>query len=606
MRQEVSEIRRDVSLQLRKVLEQRALTIVFQPIFGFREGRILGFEALVRGPEGSLIQTPVELFAAAAEEGVKVELSVLCIQEILRAFVRRKLEGSLFLNVSPQLILQRGFDRARAEGFLAKLALEPERVVIELTEDYPTVDFRLVHEALMMYRSMGFRVAIDDLGEGFASLRLWSELKPEFVKADKHFVTGLADDPVKMQFLRAIQHIAENSGSLVIAEGIEDAADFRVVKDIGIACGQGWFIGRPAESPNTKLPAEAELANADARLPVVPAPRLRAGSEPTAHDFVREVEPVAPGDSIASVLRRFVDKPAVTAIPVIGPAGFEGVVSRTQLELVAASPDAARLLSRPCVELADSSPIKVEPGLDLSSLTALLVESDSRRLADGFVILSHGRYIGMGTGNDVMRSLQSSRVLAARYTNPLTLLPGQVPINEHLERLLARKVPFTAWFVEIDQMRGLNDCVGFAQGDALIHSAARLLESECAHGVDFAGHVAGSRFVALMQSEDWFTRAERLVEKFPAVMAPHIPADALERGYFTARSRDGREGVQPVPRLVIGILPVLPGVFESRHEVVAVAKRAAQMAQAQTGSAIYVDQHHANAYPQSLLFGSDP
>ena len=59
-----------------------------------------------------------------------------------------------------------------------------------------------------------------------------------------------------------------------------------------------------------------------------------------------------------------------------------------------------------------------------------------------------------------MRSLQSSRVLAARYTNPLTLLPGQVPINEHLERLLAGNVPFTAWFIEIDQMRGLNDCAG--------------------------------------------------------------------------------------------------------------------------------------------------
>ena len=60
--------------------------------------------------------------------------------------------------------------------------------MIELTEDYPTFDFRLVQESLQLYRSMGFRVAIDDLGEGFASLRLWSELKPEFVKADKHFV----------------------------------------------------------------------------------------------------------------------------------------------------------------------------------------------------------------------------------------------------------------------------------------------------------------------------------------------------------------------------------------------------------------------------------
>src|SRR5206468_6399901 len=172
------------------------------------------------------------------------------------------------------------------ERFMDEVGVDPGRIVIELTEDYPTIDFRLVHEALMLYRAMGFRIAIDDLGEGFASLRLWSELKPEFVKADKHFVSGIAGDPVKMQFLRAIQHIAESSGSLVIAEGIEDAADFRVVKDIGIACAQGYFLGRPSEEPSHELSPEALRANADARVPVVPAPRLRAGTEPVAHDFV--------------------------------------------------------------------------------------------------------------------------------------------------------------------------------------------------------------------------------------------------------------------------------------------------------------------------------
>jgi EAL domain-containing protein (putative c-di-GMP-specific phosphodiesterase class I) len=267
MKEQVSEIRRDVSLQIRKVLEDRSLTTVFQPIFSFREGRILGFEGLVRGPEGSLIHSPGELFAAAAQEGVAVELNLLCMREMLRAFVARKLEGSLFLNVSPQMILQRGFDRGRAERFLRDLGLEPDRVVIELTEDYPTFDFRLVHESLMLYRSMGFRVAIDDLGEGFASLRLWSELKPEFVKADKHFVTGLAADPVKMQFLRAIQHIAESSGSLVIAEGIESAADFKVVKDIGVACGQGYFIGRPM--PSCRSSPRRACAPAPSRLPTI-------------------------------------------------------------------------------------------------------------------------------------------------------------------------------------------------------------------------------------------------------------------------------------------------------------------------------------------------
>ncbi|MGZ5074811.1 MAG: EAL domain-containing protein, partial [Usitatibacter sp.] len=270
----MSEIRRDISSQLRKVLEDRALSVVFQPIFAFREGIVIGYEALVRGPEGSRIQTASDLFAAARREGVAVELNVVCVQEILRAFAGRGLSGSLFLNASPQLIAEPGFDQQRAARFLQGLGLEPQRVVIELTEDYPTLDFKRVHESLMLYRSMGFRIAIDDLGEGFASLRLWSELKPEYVKADKHFVTGIAEDPVKVQFLRAIQHIAENSASQVIAEGIENAADFKVVKDIGIACGQGWFIGRPSPHPDGKLPREAQLAQADARVPVIPAPRL--------------------------------------------------------------------------------------------------------------------------------------------------------------------------------------------------------------------------------------------------------------------------------------------------------------------------------------------
>ncbi len=594
----------DAAGQLRRVLEERTLATAFQPIFSFREGRIAGYEALVRGPRGSALQTPAELFAAATEEGLAVELNLLCIQQMLTSFAASRLEGSLFLNVSPRLILQRSHDQERAERYMASVGLAAERVVIELTEDYPTVDFARVHESLMLYRSMGFRIAIDDLGEGFSSLRLWSELRPEYVKADKHFVTGISDDPVKVQFLRAIQHIAENCGSLVIAEGIENAADFKVVKDIGIACGQGWFIGRPAEEPVADLPAEARRAQEDARVPVVPTPRLRAGTEPQAHDFVRAVEPARPDAPLASLLDRFCASPALASIPIVGASGVEGVVSREWLDLVAASTERDALGSRRCLEVADRAPIRVEADLDLGALTAILVESDARRFADGFVIVSNGRYLGMGTSRDVMRSLQSSRVLAARYTNPLTLLPGQVPINEHLERLLARHVPFTAWFVEVDQMRGLNDTGGFARGDALIHSTARLLEEACEPGIDFAGHVAGGRFVVLAQSEDWKARAERLIERFPALVREHVPKEAFERGYFIVKFRDGRENVRPLPKLTIGIVPVLPGVFETRHEVVAAAKRAAEASKTRPGSAIHVDEEHGNAYPQSLLFGS--
>jgi len=602
----VGEIANDVARELRRLLESRTLTTVFQPIYGFREARVIGFEALVRGPEGTALQTPAALFAAAADEGLANELNVLCITEVLRAFAARRYPGNLFLNVSPQFILKRGFERTRAERFLADLGIAPDRVVIELTEDYPPFDFPAVHESLMLYRSMGFRIAIDDLGEGFASLRLWSELRPEFVKADKHFVTGLSNDPVKAQFLRAIQDIAESAGSQVIAEGIETAADFKVVRDMGLACGQGWFIGRPEELPPARLSEELARAQSDSKLPVLAAPRLRAGTEPTAHDFVRAVDPVTPETPLARLLERFATSPTLVSIPVVGPAGVQGLVGRGVMDIVMASGAPHALAARPCAELCDTAPIHAEANLGLAALAALLAETDSRRLADGFVIVSNGRYVGMGTAGDVVRSLQSSRVLAARYTNPLTMLPGQVPINEHLERLLAGRVPFTAWFVEVDQMRGLNDSEGFTAGDALIHATARLLEAQCEPGVDFAGHVSGSRFVILMQSEDWRIRAERMLAQFPSLLDAHVSKEARSRGYFTVRRRDGRDYVRPMPKLVIGVLPVLPGVFESRHEVVAVAKRAAEKAQAQPGDALHVDEQAGNAYPQSLLFGAPP
>lgn len=584
---------------LREVFQRRSLSTLFQPIYGFREARVLGFEALVRGPRGSLVETPFELFGAAQREGLVVELNIVCIQEILRAFARCEREGTLFLNISPQLIVQRGFDQARAARFLDALGLRPERVVIELTEDYPTFDFRLVRESLMLYRAMGFRVAIDDLGEGFSSLRLWSELKPEFVKADKHFVTGIARDAVKLQFLRAIQHIAEASGALVIAEGIETPDDFKVVRDLGIAYGQGFFIGRPDPAPSEAITEWVAAAQGDTRVRVAPMPRRRAGRL-RAQDFVRSVDAAGPSQTLGTLWDRFARSPGVGAIPVAGRDGVEGVLSRGTLEAIRATAK-GRWHDTPCGRHMDPSPIRVEADLDIDALVAMLLEADPRRLADGFVIVSRARYLGMGRSQDVLRALQQAQALAARHSHPLTLLPGAVPLNEHLERLLARPLPFTAWVAQIEEMAGLNDAQGFGRGDALIHATARVFEAACEPDIDVVGHVSGTRFFVLMQSDDWRDRAGRVLDEFAKRLEAHASCESCERGYFTVERREGPR-VRPLPRLAIGILPVLPGVFESRHDVWAEAKAAKARAARAGASALHVDERHANAYPASYLF----
>src|SRR5690606_22821527 len=106
------------------------------------------------------------------------------------------------------------------------------------------------------YRGRGFQVAIDDLGEGFSTLRLWSELRPEFVKIDMHFIQGLNHDPVKLQFVRSIHAIAKECGSFTIAEGIETQTELLLIRDIGIPMGQGYHIARPHGNPASLLSAE--------------------------------------------------------------------------------------------------------------------------------------------------------------------------------------------------------------------------------------------------------------------------------------------------------------------------------------------------------------
>ena len=154
----------------------------------------------------------------------------------------------------PQCLALPGLGTTATRELLRQLDVQPERIVIELTEHLPMFDFSSVRTALTSYRSLGCQVAIDDLGEGFASFRMWSELRPQYVKADMHFVQGIDHDPLKLQFLKSIQQIAQTSGSMIIAEGIETAAELEVVRDLGIPYGQGYFIARPAAQPPRQAP----------------------------------------------------------------------------------------------------------------------------------------------------------------------------------------------------------------------------------------------------------------------------------------------------------------------------------------------------------------
>ncbi len=236
-------------LHLQDIIHAEQLSAVFQPILDMQQATLIGFEGLIRGPAGSKLHSPLELFRVARHCGMVAEVEQLACRIVLESFARLGLPGRIFLNVSPDVLRHKESKADNTLKFIKRLDLVPDQVVIEITENMPTVDYPLLRETTRHYRSMGFEIAIDDLGEGFSGLRLWSEIRPHYVKIDQHFTHNIHLDPVKRQFVRSIQEIAAKTGARVIAEGIESPTELAVIRDLDIAYGQGYFIARPAVSP---------------------------------------------------------------------------------------------------------------------------------------------------------------------------------------------------------------------------------------------------------------------------------------------------------------------------------------------------------------------
>ncbi|MBV0932413.1 EAL domain-containing protein [Marinobacterium weihaiense] len=238
---------------LNEILAEQRLYPHFQPIVDLKQGRMLGYEALIRGPKGSLLHTPAALFGAAIREGRQLELERLCRQLSLQHFARLPVGNTLFLNVTASLLSSPGHEHGFTVELLRQLGIAVESIVIELSEQHPFDQQGLTRAAVEHYRSMGFRIAIDDLGTGYSGLKLWSELQPEFVKIDRHFIHRLDQDPVKRAFVRSICQVGRNLGCRVLAEGIEQPDELRVLQQLGIELGQGFLLGRPAAVPSAAL-----------------------------------------------------------------------------------------------------------------------------------------------------------------------------------------------------------------------------------------------------------------------------------------------------------------------------------------------------------------
>jgi EAL domain-containing protein (putative c-di-GMP-specific phosphodiesterase class I)/GGDEF domain-containing protein len=599
---------RNAAEDVGRVIREGLLHPVFQPILDFRAQAYLGFEALIRGPASSPLHRPDQLFAAARSAGLASALEHACREASLRAFARLGLPGRLFVNVTPGCLLDERLMNGETCRLLNDLGIAANRVVIELTENQQITDLPGIHEGLLHFRGRGFQIAIDDLGEGFANLRMWSEVRPEFVKIDKHFIHGIADDRMKYHFVRAMQDLAEICHASIVAEGVERCEDFAFVRDLGIACAQGYFVARPAPSPDRQLSPTVVQALAQKQLALSPAGARMA----TAINLLRPVPPAPFDASNESVMARFEADPELDVLPVVRGDLPVGLINRHTLFERFARPFQRELFGRAsCTQFMDQAPLVVDQQATAQELAIMLALAPKHHLFDGFIITGGGKYLGVGSSHDLMAMITEMQISAARYANPLTQLPGNVPINEHIDRMLAAGKGFVVAYLDVDNFKPYNDTYGYRRGDDVIQLLGRLICQSVNEGIDFVGHIGGDDFFVVFQSADWEARCWEIVDRFGKAMHPMVGASGHAGAGYMAENRKGELVFQALPTLSVGAVRVHPGDCDSHREVaaaVSVAKKEAKKADKNLpgkppGGCVFVERRRSGQVDDSKLAG---
>ncbi len=226
------------------ILSSNAIDIAYQPIWHVVEGRPIGFESLARF-DAAPLRAPDQWFSDATEIGRGVELEVMAIRHALQALPLLPSHTYVAVNASAPV--------AESDMLRATLALHPlDRIVLEITEHEKVEDFGRLVAALAPMRAQGLRIAVDDAGAGYSGLQQILQIEPDLIKLDRFLIQGIGEDSGKRALAGALLAFARETGSTLVAEGVETREELEMLRALGVQTVQGYLLGRP-QSLNSVL-----------------------------------------------------------------------------------------------------------------------------------------------------------------------------------------------------------------------------------------------------------------------------------------------------------------------------------------------------------------
>jgi len=230
--------------ELARLIAEGNVRSVYHPIVRLTDRTVIGHEALTRPVGGVPFDSVEDLFAFAESTPLSMEFEVLCRGAAIRTVGELPDRGLLFLNASARAVEDPQWSSRALDDLLAQNGITPHDVVIEITERVGIEHQDSFQKALGTFKSRGYRVAVDDVGAGHASLKALASIQPDFLKFDVSLVRGIDRSAIKRGLVDSLRILADRMNARVIAEGVEREEERGVLVDIGVELGQGYLFHR--------------------------------------------------------------------------------------------------------------------------------------------------------------------------------------------------------------------------------------------------------------------------------------------------------------------------------------------------------------------------
>jgi diguanylate cyclase (GGDEF)-like protein len=520
------------------------LDIAFQPIVDIHTGRVLGYEALMRGVERAGFACPVALLDARAAAGdlPDLEAAILAMAFARFAEIEDYRGLKLFVNLDGRTIAAGEPIRATLAALKRQYGLSNANLAIEVSERFDFNAHDAGFAALMALRAEFGSLALDDFGAGHANLQAFYHVEPSILKLDRFITSSIGSDPKKVVFLRHIVNMAHLLGSLVVAEGVETPQEYRICRELGCDLVQGFAVAYPTTNLTALKKSHGQV------VPLFDRDRRRR--ETDVDLVMSQLEPIAPlhiAEELDAVFDCFGRDPNRTFFPVIDEIGSPvGLVHERDLKGILYSKYGRDLLQnrhrrhqwplkafvRPCpVANASASAEKI--------LGAFASLEDS----EGVIIVADSRYRGFLHARALLRIINEKNLQVARDQNPLTKLPGNIVIQDYLAQAGAADAIHHFAYLDFDHFKPFNDTYGFRTGDRAILMFADILRRVCGRTGRFIGHVGGDDFFVGFTGIDEASAVaelEAVVAKFKNDVESLYAPEDRRRGYIRAAARSGR------------------------------------------------------------------